>query len=59
MRTSIFSNHERRILEDYLANIEVDKVEISKILSRIRTYTHLFEDIYLYLKVRKTMTKAL
>lgn len=55
MRSHIFTNNERRILEDYLANAEVNKVEVSKILDRIRKHSILFEDIYLYLRVRKTI----
>ena len=45
MRLHIFTNNERRILEDYLINAEVNKVETSKILDRIRKRSILFEDI--------------
>jgi hypothetical protein len=55
MRSYIFTNTERRLLEDYLANVDVNKVEVSKIVDRIRKHTLLFEDIYLYLRIRKTM----
>jgi len=55
MRSHIFTNNERRILEDYLTNADVNKVEVSKILDRIRKHSILFEDIYLYLQVRKTI----
>lgn len=56
MRTYIFTNRERRILEAYLINTDVDKIAISKIMHRIRKYRTLFDDVYLYLRVRKTMT---
>ena len=56
MRTYIFTDRERRILEAYLTDAKVDKIEVSKIMHRFRKYTTLFEDVYLYLRVRKTMT---
>lgn len=56
MRTYIFTDRERRILEAYLINADVDKIAISKIMHRIRKYRTLFDDVYLYLRVRKTMT---
>ena len=55
MRTYIFTNRERRILEAYLTNADVDKIAVSKIMYRIRKYRTLFEDVYLYLRVRKTV----
>ena len=55
MRTYIFTERERRILEAYLTNINVNKIEVSKIMHRIRKYKTLFEDVYLYLQVRKTI----
>jgi hypothetical protein len=58
MKLHIFTKNERRILEDYLTNAEVNKVEVSKILDRIRKRSILFEDIYLYLRVRKTMSTS-
>ena len=56
MRTYIFTKRERRILEAYLTDAKVDKIEVSKIMHRLRKYKTLFEDVYLYLRVRKTMT---
>ena len=56
MRTYIFTNRERRILESYLIGASVDKVAVSKIMHRIRKYKTLFDDVYLYLSVRKKMT---
>jgi hypothetical protein len=58
MKLHIFTKNERRILEDYLTNAEVNKVEVSKILDRISKRSILFEDIYLYLRVRKTMSTS-
>ena len=58
MKLYIFTKNERRILEDYLTNAEVKKVEASKILDRIRKRSILFEDIFLYLRVRKTMSTS-
>jgi hypothetical protein len=56
MRTYIFTSRERKILESYLINASVDKVAVSKIMHRIKKYKTLFDDVYLYLSVRKTMT---
>jgi hypothetical protein len=57
MRTYIFTDRERRIMEAYVAHpARVDKIEVSKIMHRIRKTETLFEDVYLYLAVRKTMT---
>jgi len=55
MRTCVFTDRERRILESHVAGGKVDKLELSKIIKQIRKHTSLFEDIYLYLSVRKTM----
>jgi len=56
MRTFVFTDRERRILESHVAGGKVDEPELSKIMKQIRKHTALFEDIYLYLSVRKTMT---
>jgi hypothetical protein len=56
MRTYIFTDRERQILEAHLMGANVDRIEVSKILHRIRKFQTLFEDVYLYLRVRKTMT---
>jgi hypothetical protein len=55
MRSYIFTKNERRLLENYLAKVEVDQIEVSKIVERIQKRTLLFEDIYLYLRIRQTM----
>ena len=36
MRTYIFTERERRILEAYLTEAKVDKIEVSKIMHRFR-----------------------
>jgi hypothetical protein len=56
MRTYIFTKRERRILEAYLTDAEFDRIDLSKIMHRIRKYKTLFDDVYLYLRVRKAMT---
>ena len=55
MRTYIFTERERRILEAYLTKADVDKNKVAKIMHRVRKYKTLFEDVYLYLQVRKTI----
>jgi hypothetical protein len=55
MRTYIFTDRERHILEAFVTGSEVDRTKVSKIMHRIRKHQALFEDVYLYLRVRKTM----
>ena len=52
MRTYIFSDRERRILEAYLTRAKIDRGELTKILTQIKKKKMLFEDVYLYLQVR-------
>ena len=56
MITKIFTNKERKILESHLINAKVDKNEITKILEQIKTQKSLFDDVFLYLQVKKTIT---
>jgi hypothetical protein len=56
MRTYIFTDSERRILETYLLKAAVNRAVLSKILNRIKKEKLLFEDVFLYLQVRKTVT---
>lgn len=57
MRDSIFTEKERVALESFLVNVKVDQPSVSRILKKIGTNKLLFEDVYLYLKVRKVMGK--
>ena len=52
MRTYIFTDRERRILEAYLTHAKINKSELSKILTQIQKKELLFEDVYLYLQAR-------
>ena len=54
MITKIFTDEERQILESHLINTKVDKIEITKLLNQIKTQKSLFDDVFLYLQVRKT-----
>jgi hypothetical protein len=56
MRNYIFSDRDRRILEAHLIKAEVDKLALSKLLRRIKNEKVLFEDVFLYLQVRKKLT---
>lgn len=58
MRTFIFSNPERAILEKYLTGRQVDNLELAKIMRRLELHTQLFEDVYLYLQIRKTWSSS-
>jgi hypothetical protein len=57
MRTYIFTERERGILEAYLTCAEINKIEVSKILRQVGRHKTLFEDVYLYLQIRKKMAK--
>ena len=56
MISRIFTDEERRILEAYLTNAEVDKTALSNLFDQIKKRQNLFEDVFLYLQVRKTIT---
>jgi hypothetical protein len=58
MRTFIFSNPERAILKNYLTGRQVDSSELAKIMRRLEQHTRLFEDVYLYLQIRKTWSTS-
>jgi hypothetical protein len=56
MISKIFTDEERRILEAHLTNAEVDKAALADLFNQIKKRKSLFEDIFLYLQVRKTIT---
>lgn len=56
MITEIFTDQERQILESYLINSKVDKNTLDKLLEKLKTEKKLFDDIFLYLQVKKTLT---
>jgi len=58
MRKHIFSERERQLLKNFLTNAGNNKdPAMLEVLQMIKKYEALFEDIYLYLQVRKTMTE--
>ncbi len=58
MRTFIFSNSERAILEKYLTGRQVDSSDVAKIMQCLEQHTQLLEDVYLYLQIRKTWSSS-
>ena len=56
MINKIFTDEERQLLEAYLINAKVDKTALAKIINQIKTQKSLFDDIFLYLQVKKTLT---
>jgi hypothetical protein len=56
MRNYIFTDRERSILEAYLLKRKVDEAALSKVIDKIKEGKLLFEDVFLYLQVRKTLT---
>ncbi len=56
MITKIFTDEERQILESHLISTKVDQNELEKILKQIKTYKSLFDDVFLYLQVKKTLS---
>jgi hypothetical protein len=56
MINRIFTDEERRILEAYLTNADVDKTALSNLFDIIKKRKSLFEDVFLYLQVRKATT---
>lgn len=58
MRKHIFSERERHLLENFLTKAGNNKDStVSEILQKIKKHEELFEDVYLYLQVRKTITE--
>ena len=57
MITKIFTDEERQILESHLISSKVDEKKLEKILNDIKTQKQLFDDVFLYLQVKKTITE--
>ncbi|MCK4498253.1 hypothetical protein KAU25_03550 [Candidatus Bathyarchaeota archaeon] len=55
MRKFIFTKQERAVLESFLTATNSDKREVSRLLDKIKGNSVLFEDVYLYLQVRKSL----
>jgi hypothetical protein len=56
MITEIFTDKERKMLEAHLTNAKVDEAAISELFDLIKNHEILFEDVFLYLQIRKTIT---
>ena len=56
MINKIFSDEERQILESHLINAKVDKAILAKLIEQIKSEKSLFDDVFLYLQVKKTLT---
>ena len=54
MINKIFTDEERQLLEAHLLNTKVDKIALAQIINQIKTQKSLFDDIFLYLQVKKT-----
>jgi hypothetical protein len=52
----IFTDEERQILEAHLINSKVDKAALAKLVNEIQTEKSLFDDVFLYLQVKKSLT---
>ena len=55
MRKFIFTKQEREALETLLTTTKSDRRKISHLLDEIKENSVLFEDVYLYLQVRKSL----
>jgi hypothetical protein len=56
MVSRIFTEEERQLLEAHLINSKVDKEKIEAVLDQIKNQKGLFDDVFLYLQVKKTLT---
>ena len=56
MNSRIFTDDERQILEAHLISAKVDKNVLAKLINEIQTEKSLFNDVFLYLQVKKTLT---
>jgi hypothetical protein len=55
MINRIFTDEERQILEAHLINAKVDKAALTKLIEQIKADKSLFDDVFLYLQVKKTL----
>jgi len=56
MISKIFTDEERQILEAHLINAKVDKAALSKVIEQLKAEKGLFDDVFLYLQVKKTLS---
>ena len=56
MISRIFTDDERQILESHLINAKVDKAVLAKLIEQIKSEKSLFDDVFLYLQVKRTLT---
>ncbi len=56
MVSKIFTEEERQLLEAHLINSKVDKEKLDSVLEQIKNQKALFDDVFLYLQVKKTLT---
>ena len=56
MITKIFTDEERQILESHLIETKVDKTKLKELLDEIKKQKKLFDDVFLYLQVKKTLS---
>ena len=56
MINRIFTDEERQILELYLIKTKVNNDTLTKLIGKIETEKSLFDDVFLYLQVKKTIT---
>jgi hypothetical protein len=56
MISRIFTDDERQILEAHLINAKIDEVVLAKLIEKIKSEKSLFDDIFLYLQVKKTIS---
>jgi len=55
MVSRIFTDEERQLLEAHLINSKVDKEKLDSVLEQVKNQG-LFDDVFLYLQVKKTLT---
>jgi uncharacterized membrane protein len=58
MRTYIFTNRERRIIQAFLNGEKVDSMDMARIRYMVRTFKTLASDVQLYLTFRKAISAA-
>jgi hypothetical protein len=56
MINRIFTDKERQLLEAHLLSAKVDKAALTKIIEQIKADKSLFDDVFLYLQVKKTLS---
>ena len=56
MINEIFTSEERKLLEAYLTSAKLEQAALDNLLDLIKKKKSLYEDVFLYLQIRKNIS---